>query len=49
MTGRSKTPHDIPGALGYVVKAHAATDLLDAVEAVCQVTLRSRELLTLTQ
>jgi DNA-binding NarL/FixJ family response regulator len=24
------------GALGYVVKAHAATDLLDAVEAVCQ-------------
>jgi DNA-binding NarL/FixJ family response regulator len=36
------------GALGYVVKAHAATDLLDAVEVVCQVTLRSRELLTLT-
>jgi RNA polymerase sigma factor (sigma-70 family) len=24
------------GALGYVVKAYAATDLLDAVEAVCQ-------------
>ena len=24
------------GELGYVVKAHAATDLLDAVEAVCQ-------------
>jgi DNA-binding NarL/FixJ family response regulator len=24
------------GAHGYVVKAHAATDLLDAVEAVCQ-------------
>jgi DNA-binding NarL/FixJ family response regulator len=23
------------GALGYVVKAHAATELLDAVEAVC--------------
>jgi DNA-binding NarL/FixJ family response regulator len=24
------------GALGYVVKAHAGSDLLDAVEAVCQ-------------
>jgi len=24
------------GAMGYVVKAHAATELLDAVEAVCQ-------------
>jgi DNA-binding NarL/FixJ family response regulator len=24
------------GALGYVVKAHAATELFDAIEAVCQ-------------